>query len=601
MMFRRTLILLMLPLALLAQPSARPYADEGEAADLRAARELFEANLSAIRNRNRDAYLALYLNSPTLARTGPEGFVLGYDSMARGAGENWPDTFEGRDLQLVRIQPGVVYGTYRYRVRYGADEHSGISERLFVKTPAGWKIAVTTAFDNPLATPPAPMALLGGTLIDGTGAGPVRDAVVVIRGGRIDCAGSRQQCEVPPGVTVIDAKGKWITPGLIDAHVHFSQTGWADGRPDALDVRDRYPYEKTQAELKERPDRFFRSYLCSGVTSVFDVGGYPWTLELAEQTETDRRAPHVTAAGPLLSTLDHWVNLPAERQFIYLKDEASAREAVRYLAAQGSGAVKVWYIVPSDGAAATMAPLVLAAGEEARRAGLPLIVHATGLDEAKIAARAGAHLFVHSVWDRAVDQEFIDLLLRNKAVYVPTLTVVRGYLRMFDSAASGKAPVVDDPNGCVDPRTRAKLAETGSLGAQGGDPKTRAERTAEQERISAANLKRLHDAGVIVAMGTDAGNPLTLHGPSVYGEMEAMQRAGLSPAQVVVAATRGAALAMRRDKDLGTVEKGKIADLLVLDADPLADVANFRKLRSVIRGGVMRSIEELRAVAASEN
>lgn len=592
MRFRVILPLILLPLAVVAQTP--------ETEELRAAREVFEANLNAIRNRDREAYLSLYLNSPGLARTGPEGMALGYGPFAKSAGENWPDTFEGRDLQLVHVQPGVVYGTYRYRVRYGTDEHSGISERLFVKTPGGWKIAVTTAFDNPPATPPAPVALLGATLIDGTGAAPVRDAVVIVRNGRIDCAGSRQQCEVPQNITVVDAKGKWITPGLIDAHVHFSQTGWADGRPDSIDVRDRYPYEKTQAELKAHPERFFRSYLCSGVTSVFDVGGYPWTIGLAEKTETDRRAPHLAAAGPLLSTLDHWLNLPAERQFIYLGDEAAARQGVRYLAVQGADAVKVWFIVTSERTAASLAPLVLAVADEASRAALPLIVHATGLEEAKVAAGAGAHLLVHSVWDQPVDQEFVDLLLRNGVIYSPTLTVARGYLWMYESAGSGKLPAIDDPNGCVDPGTRAKVAETAGLEKQSGDPKVRAERTAERERIAAANLKRLQDAGVTVALGTDAGNPLTLHGPSVYGEMEAMQRAGLTPMQVLLSATRGAALAMRREKDLGTVEKGKVADLLVLDADPLADISNFRKLRSVIRGGVLRSIEELRAVAAAE-
>ncbi len=98
-------------------------------------------------------------------------------------------------------------------------------------------------------------------------------------------------------------------------------------------------------------------------------------------------------------------------------------------------------------------------------------------------------------------------------------------------------------------------------------------------------------------MGTDAGNPLTLHGPSVYAEMEAMQAAGLTPLQVLVASTRGGARAMGREKDFGTVEKGKQADLLIVGADPTKDVANLRKVRWVVRGGVVRGIEELRALA----
>src|SRR2546425_13356844 len=129
---RLWIIALLLPLATVVsgEIAAAPT-------DLEAARALFEKNLDAIRRHDRDAYLACYLNAGTLARTGPEGPQLGYDSLAKETGEDWPDLFEGLDLQLVPIRPGLVYGTYRYRVRYGAREDSGISERFFVKTDAG--------------------------------------------------------------------------------------------------------------------------------------------------------------------------------------------------------------------------------------------------------------------------------------------------------------------------------------------------------------------------------------------------------------------------------------------------------------------------------
>jgi imidazolonepropionase-like amidohydrolase len=100
-------------------------------------------------------------------------------------------------------------------------------------------------------------------------------------------------------------------------------------------------------------------------------------------------------------------------------------------------------------------------------------------------------------------------------------------------------------------------------------------------------------------MGTDAGNPLTLHGPSVYAEMEAMQAAGLTPMQVLTASTRGGALAMGREKDLGTIEKGKQADLLIVGADPTQDVKNLRQVRYVVRGGVVRPLAELHALATA--
>jgi imidazolonepropionase-like amidohydrolase len=442
------------------------------------------------------------------------------------------------------------------------------------------------------------IAITGATLIDGRGGAPASNANVIVRNGKIECAGAK--CAVPKGTRGVDARGLWLTPGLIDAHVHFSQTGWADGRPDALDVRAAHPYEETIGELKANPQRFGHSYLCSGVTSVFDVGGYPWTLQLADRFANDTTTPHVSAAGPLLSTLDHWLNLPAERQFIHLKDEASGREGVKYLAAQGAKAIKIWYIVSRELPVETSAPFVTAAGDEAKKHGLPLIVHATGLAEAKAALRAGAKLLVHSVWDLPVDDEFLALVKQNGAILTPTLTVARGYVRMFESLVSHNAPAIDDPNHCVDAKTLANVNATPTM----SDPSITADsmagyssRTAELERVSAANLKRLVDAGIPIATGTDAGNPLTLHGPSMYAEMEAMQAAGMTPMQVIVASTATAARAARLDDVTGTIEKGKDADLLLLAADPSQNVANFRRLKFVMRAGVLRPIAELSAMA----
>ncbi len=585
------LLALLLTLAPASQPTS----------DVAAARAVFERNLDAIRRRDKAAYLFTYWKSEKLARTGADGIALGYAAHEKAAGENWPDTFDASDLQLVLVQPGVVYGTYRYRVRYGADEQTGISERLFLKTPGGWKIAMTSAFPASAGTPPPPRAIVGATLVDGTGGPPIANATIVLRGGKIECAG---RCEIPGGVSVVDGRGLWVTPGLVDAHVHFSQTGWADGRPDALDVRERHPYEKVEAALKEHPERFFRSHLCSGVTSVFDVGGYPWTVAMAHREREDTRAPRVAAAGPLLSTLDHWLNLPAERQFMLLKDAETARSGVAYLKSIGAEAVKVWYIVRPDLPVEKSAPAVLAAGEEARKAELPLIVHATGLAEAKVALRAGARLLVHSVDDAPVDAEFLELAKKNGTVYCPTLTVVGGYLRMYDAVLSRQPPAVDDPNACVDAATRAKVAESATVAV----PADLAERVARRkksrsaaDRTPAENLKRVADAGIPIAMGTDAGNPLTLHGASVYPEMEAMQAAGMTPTQVLIASTRGGARAMGLEKEIGTVEKGKSADLLVVAGDPTKDVANLRKVRYVVRGGVVRSIEELKdSVSAAE-
>jgi imidazolonepropionase-like amidohydrolase len=332
------------------------------------------------------------------------------------------------------------------------------------------------------------------------------------------------------------------------------------------------------------------------------VGGYAWTTRLWRRAQADPHAPHVAAAGPLLSTLDHWLNLPAERQFMALTDEQAARNGVRYLSAIGAKAVKVWYIVTPQLTVEGSAPAVMAAGDEARKAGLPLIVHATGLAEAKAALRAGAKLLVHGVGDAPVDDEFLELARKNETMYCPTLTVLDGYLRLNDAVLARTLPAADDPNGCLDPATRARLAATSGVDPQKVDSaraEARRKRAAATATVGRANLKRVHEAGIAVAMGTDAGNPLTLHGPSVYAEMEAMQAAGLTPMQVLVASTAGGARAMGLGAQIGTLEKGRAADLLVLAADPSADVANVRRLTHVMRGGRLWSIKDLSAAAAA--
>jgi imidazolonepropionase-like amidohydrolase len=436
------------------------------------------------------------------------------------------------------------------------------------------------------APPASHYAIVGATLVDGTGAAPVEDAVVVVGDGRILCAGPHADCAVPDDAATIDAAGAWLTPGLIDAHVHFSQTGWYDARPDAVDLRDQYPYPEVIADLEAHPQRFFDAYLCSGVTSVFDVGGYPWSWSLRRRFQDDHRAPRIAAAGPLLSTVDFWLNLPGQQQFIYMADDETVRRAVRTHAAFETDAVKIWYIMPPQPPdTARVQRLVRAAADEATARGLRLIVHATGLWEAKDAIRAGAHLLVHSVWSEPVDDEFIALAREGEVVYTPNNTVVEGYLH----AARGTVDGSLYPLECADERSRALVASPPPADRIPQRRLTPESARATQRRIEIGlqNAKRLHDAGVAIAVGTDAGNPGTLHGPSIYREMELLQEAGLSPMDVLVAATKIGARAMGREHELGTVEEGKLADLVLLDADPTQDIANARRVRWVMKGGVI--------------
>jgi imidazolonepropionase-like amidohydrolase len=586
-------------LATLVLPFAQPAFAE-TATDLLEARKVFMRNLDAIQRRDRPAYLATYLPTPSLAVTGPTGFTLGYETFVANAGTGWPDHFEALDLRLTPVRDGVVYGTYRYRVRYGATEQSGLSERLFLETPQGWRIAMTSAFASTPGVPAPPRAIVGGTLLDGTGRAAVEDAIVLVRDGRIEALGPSSLVTIPAGYETIDARGRFMVPGLVDVHVHYSQSGWPDARPDALDLRSRYPYDATVRRLRENPTVFHRAWLTSGVTTVQDAGGFPWTVEVAKRSLTDTESPLFLATGPTLVTRPFDLNLPGEHQFITLEDSASAIAAVRYLRSIGASAVSVWFLTRPTDDFERMARLVLLVGGEAAQQRLPLVVHATGLREAKVGLRAGAKLLARGVQDRALDVEFLSLAKTTGAFYCPTLTASDGYARLPQAARSGLAPRLDDPLGAVDSLTRARIALTANEARRvlGANPPSRVE---ESERIAqqlVENLTLVRRNNIPVVVGTDAGNPLTPHGAAYHTELAALQAAGMKPLEVLIAGTRDASRALGRFGEVGTIEKGKSADLLVLSADPRLDAANLRRIEWVMRSGVARSATELRAAVA---
>ena len=316
--------------------------------------------------------------------------------------------------------------------------------------------------------------------------------------------------------------------------------------------------------------------------------------------ELNTEAPHILAGGPVLTTRDLGPNLPGEHQFIHLRDSTSAVEGVRYLKSIGAGAVNAWFTVRPWSDFNDMARTLMVAGAEAAKQRLPLIVQATGLKEAKVALRAGARLLTHSVQDKTVDVEFLSLAKTTGAFYCPTLTGIDGYAKLPVAARTGMAPRLDDPLGAVDSLTRARVGLTGIEARRvwGDSPSTRDSEFTAIRRIMGDNLIMIRRSGITVVTGTGAGSPLTLHGPAIFAEMEAMQLAGLKPLEVLRASTRDAARALGRQAEVGTLEKGKWADLLILNANPAEDIANLRQLELVMRSGVARSSTELRAAVA---
>ena len=433
-----------------------------------------------------------------------------------------------------------------------------------------------------------PKAFIGATVIhpDRDGAAAiVRDAVVVVEGDRIKAIGPSNEVTLPPGVQVINVHRKWIVPGLVDGHVHFFQSGNLYTRPDVADFNKVVRYADEVKRNKARLPTTFKVWLASGVTSVVDVGGPMWNFEVRDAARRAEFAPHVAVAGPLVSMIDRPQLDLGDPPIIKITSAKAARDLVQRELARKPDYIKVWFIHRPEDDLAAQEAIVKATADAAHAAGVPLAVHATELITAKAALRTGADYLVHSVDDAPLDEEFIALAKKNHALYCPTLFVTMGYRY----ALSNTWQATEAEQRLADPAILKVMHDLDRIPKEALPDrvaKAMAERKpVEASQIALDNLRKVHDAGIPVVMGTDAGNIGTLHGASVFREMALMQKAGLTPLDVLRAATVNGAKAMRMEKDLGALAPGKLADFVILDQDPLADLGNLSHIWRVVKGG----------------
>src|SRR6266566_5190203 len=417
-------------------------------------------------------------------------------------------------------------------------------------------------------------AIVGATVVH-----PDRDlpsaiasnSTVIIAGSRIEAIGPAGSTPVPAGATRIDGKGKWVVPGLIDSHVHFFQSGNLYTRPDVADFNTWMPYAKEVARNKARLPATFKVWLASGVTGVVDIGGPFWNFEVRDAALKSPAAPRVAVAGPLISMVDRVKLDLGDPPIIKAASADEARALVRRELERKPDFIKVWFIHQKGDDLAAQEAIVKAAADAAHAGGVRLAVHATELIVAKASLRAGADFLVHSVEDEPVDGEFLALA----KTWQPTEAERRLADPQILAAMNDLQKIPKE----MLPERVAKAMN------QPAPPKPSA--------IALQNLRRVLNAGIPVVMGTDAGNIGTLHGPSVFREMEIMTQAGLTPLQVLRSATSNGAKAMGMERGIGTLAPGKLADLVILDADPLADVVNLSRIHRVIKDGKVFVPDEL--------
>lgn len=391
------------------------------------------------------------------------------------------------------------------------------------------------------------LALTGARLIDGTGSTPIEDSTLVIRNGRIERVGPASTVAVPDGAQVIDLSGKTILPGLINAHGHLN-----------ADQSDRPRRDKLLGQL--------RLYADYGVTTVVVLGSGAGDLEEtvrlgAEQDSAMLDRARVYVAGPSLQNLE-------------TADEARTR--VNQYADANADIVKIHITGgPDDMTPAIYGALI----DQAHIRGLRVAAHLYYLEDARGLVDAGVDVLAHSVRDQAVDATLIAEIRRRNIAYSPTLT--RDLAQYFYETTPA---FFDDPFFLrhVDAYSREMTLLNDP--ARQEETRNSEQRQAMKPALEQANrnLKILSDAGVLIALGTDSGtNAGQWQGYFEHTELEMMVEAGMSQSQVLVAATRGAALAVGLEQELGTLQPGLWADLLVLNANPLEDIRATREIDSV--------------------
>lgn len=414
------------------------------------------------------------------------------------------------------------------------------------------------------------LALVGGQLIDGTGAPPVADSVVVIRDGRIETAGPRDTTPVPAGAETIDVTGKTIIPGLVNLHVHYR-----DG--------------------PEEIERQFRSQLYYGVTTARSIGSdSPERVAFLLEAHTGRPDfPRVYTAGLGFSRPGGFNaagrNAP--------ETEEEARAMVRDQIALGVHFIKMWVNEVAEPDLKITPAMRTAIIDEALQNGALPVAHIDDEADARQLVEAGLRDFLHStvltfgpgagvpVDDPEPSQEFIQMCLDNGVSFTPTLSIVQNnwhfaeHPELLDDPALRAAFDTYNPDalaGWDDPARRAEVVDA---------PGFEDRKTAFQQVQDF--VKTMHDAGVKIALGNDAGTPNVPFGWGVHHEMELYVEAGLTPMDAIVAATATGAGQMPPlgEADFGTLEAGQIADLVVLNADPLADIRNTLEIDRVMRLG----------------
>lgn len=391
-------------------------------------------------------------------------------------------------------------------------------------------------------------AFVGGRLWGGSGNDIVEDAVVLVRNGRIEAVGPAKSVSVPKDAERIGVRGKTLIPGIVNAHGHVGSTQGLRSGPDLY----------TRQNVLDQLGLYARY----GVTTVVSLGDdQDEGFRVRDEQDTARlERARLFVAGPVLDA----------------KTADEARAQVAAVAARKPDWVKI-RVDDNLGTVAKMPEVAYRAViDEAHRRGLRVAAHVFYREDARTLLEAGADYIAHSVRDQAVDSDLITRLKSRGVCVCPTLT------REVQAFVYGGEPeFFADPFFLKEADPAILTALRDPKRQQGVRDSPAAARYREALDVASRNLRVLSDAGVALAAGTDSGPPARFQGYFEHLELDLMVKAGLTPTQALVSATSGAARCLGLASKVGTLERGAWADLIVLGADPLADIRNTKSIESV--------------------
>ncbi len=421
-----------------------------------------------------------------------------------------------------------------------------------------------------LAVAQGPLVIKNVTLIDGSGGPPLFNATVVVIGERIALIGEGGTLQISPGARMVDGTGKTLIPGIINLHGHV---GLTKGLAQAQRF---YTRDNVIDNL--------HTYAKYGVTTTTSMGT---DLDLVVGVRDQIDQGKLTGLARVITALQGFTipdgyptHVPGVKGLaIEVSTANQARSHVDRMADSGAQMVKMWVDGHHGNFEKLGSSLCQAIIDQAHQRGLLAAAHLYELSDAKQLADADLDLIVHSVRDAEVDRGLIRRLLAKGITYAPTLTREQSTYVYADSPAW-----IDDPffSSGVDSSVIQGLRTT-MRENQAKDPEQEINR--ENFRMAMRNLKKLSDAGVRIGFGTDTGPPARFAGYFEHWEAELMVEAGLTPMQVIVAFSKNSSEGLQIDRDYGTLAEGKVADMILLNSNPLGNIRNLRDIDTVFVGG----------------